>query len=181
MVVTASRIFCPTIPPTGGFKADPAPKGTEKPAPSEEDAGFVVPPARFLPGAGCSAGFFCRSSARAVPSRFPAALPAPWIPPRSRFRSAPGTPPCRAVLRPALLSWRPQAGNTQRQHPAGGTAQAALAPAGNAFRRISCRIFPQQSRCRASPPPPPEPAPGAASCPASPSAQGVCKNIPHFP
>ena len=163
--------------PTGVFTAGPAPKGTEKPAPFEKDAGFVVPPARVVPGVGCSAVVF-------LPKRRPGgpfALPAPWIPPRPGFRKAPGTPPCRAVLRPALLSWRPQAGNTQRQHPAGGTAQAALAPAGNAFRRISCRIFPQQSRCRASPPPPPEPAPGAASCPASPSAQGVCKNIPHFP
>ena len=163
--------------PTGVFTAGPAPKVQKSPRLLRKMRALLFRLRVLFPAWDVPPSFFCRSAARAAPSRFP----------RLGFRRAPGSeappvrPLCRAVLRPALLSWRPQAGNTQRQHPAGGTAQAALAPAGNAFRRISCRIFPQQSRCRASPPPSPSSLPGGGIVPGFPSAQGMCKNIPHFP
>ena len=128
--------------PTGVFTAGPAPKVQKSPRLLRKMRALLFRLRAFFPAWDVPPSFFCRSAARAVPSRFPAALPAPWIPPRPRFRSAPGTPPCRAVLRPALLSWRPQAGNTQRQHPAGGTAQAAPCACGE---RLPPHILPRLS------------------------------------
>ena len=163
--------------PTGVFTAGPAPKVQKSPRLLRKMRALLFRLRVLFPAWDVPPSFFCRSAARAAPSRFP----------RLGFRRAPGSeappvrPLCRAVLRPALLSWRPQAGNTQRQHPAGGTAQAAPCACGerlppHILPRLSATIplpcFPSASPCAC---------PGAASCPASPSAQGVCKNIPHFP
>ena len=101
-----------------------------------------------------------------APSRFPAALPAPWIPPCPGFRKAP------VFLFAALFCARRSFhGDNLRGTP---------------FRRISCRAcpqaeaFPQQSRCPTSLPPPPVPAPGRHRAPRSPAVQGMCGTYTFF-
>ena len=79
--------------PTGVFTAGPAPKVQKSPRLLRKMRALLFRLRAFFPAWDVPPSFFCRSAARAVPSRFPAALPAPWIPPRPRFRSAPGTPP----------------------------------------------------------------------------------------
>ena len=51
---------------------------------------------------------------------------------------------------------------------------------GTPFRRISCRAFPQQSRCRTSLPPPPVPAPGRHRAPASRPCRACAEHTPFF-
>ena len=79
--------------PTGVFTAGPAPKVQKSPRLLRKMRALLFRLRVLFPAWDVPPSFFCRSAARAVPSRFPAALPAPWIPPRPRFRSAPGTPP----------------------------------------------------------------------------------------
>ena len=167
--------------PTGVFTAGPAPKGTEKPAPSEEDAGFVVPPARFLPGVGCSAVVFLPKRRPgcpfALPCRASRALDsaAPQVPKRPRY--APFA---------ALFCGRRffHGGRRRGTHNANirrvEQRRRPLAPAGNAFRRISCRAFPQQSRCRASPPPSPSSLPGGGIVPGFPVRAGRVQKYTAF-
>ena len=164
-----------------GFTVGPATKGTEKPAPSEEDAGFVVPPARFLPGVGCSAVVFLPKRRPgcpfALPCRASRALDsaAPQVPKRPRYAplprcSAPGASFMAAAggehTTPTSGGW----------NSAGGPCACGERLPPHILPNLSATIplpgFPSAAPCAC---------PGAASCPASLSAQGVCKNIPHFP